>query len=197
MLIAGARPGVAAAVRSKSGYVGLAPPSCVSLELRIATFPVITDLVYGLISCALRILCAAPARQGGMPLRRPMLTHGRREGALSIVRADNRILWPHARSAIQALASAVIVRLPAGPRQIIERCHRTIGQRPLNTALSRLMVYPNGTPCREKRRFFPISQQYPRPARRFQARAANRLQRRHILIASTIRRNGSEVRPSR
>jgi hypothetical protein len=78
-------------------------------------------------------------------------------------------------------------RLLAGPRPVIKRCHRTIGQRPLDAALGRLMVHPNGTPDRKKRRIIPIGQQYPRPlyaARRFRARAANRFQRRYVILAN-------------
>jgi hypothetical protein len=32
--------------------------------------------------------------------------------------------------------------VPSGPRPVTERCHRTIGQRPLNAALGRLTVRP-------------------------------------------------------
>jgi hypothetical protein len=79
------------------------------------------------------------------------------------------------------------LRLLAGPRQVVERCHRTIGQRPLNAALHGLMMHAQSLPYRKKRRVFPVGQQHPRPfdpARRFRPRARNRPQRRQILFAN-------------
>ena len=78
-------------------------------------------------------------------------------------------------------------RLPAGPRSIVERRHRAIGQRPLDTALDGLMVRVHSPPHRKKRRVFPVGQQHPRsfdPARRFRSRTGNRSQRRQILLAN-------------
>ncbi len=49
-------------------------------------------------------------------------------------------------------------RLPAGPRSIVERRHRAIGQRPLDTALDGLMVRAHGSPHRKKRCVFPVGQ---------------------------------------
>jgi hypothetical protein len=45
-------------------------------------------------------------------------------------------------------------RCLAGPRPVTERYHRTIGQRPLNAALGRLMVHAHGTPYRKNDGFF-------------------------------------------
>jgi hypothetical protein len=75
----------------------------------------------------------------------------------------------------------------AGPRAIVERRHRTKGQRPLDTALDGLMVCTHGPPHRKKRRVYPVGQQHPRspdPARRFRSRAGDRAQRRQILLAN-------------
>jgi hypothetical protein len=41
-------------------------------------------------------------------------------------------------------------RCLAGPRPVIERCHRAFDCGPLHTALDRLMVRPHGTPHRKK-----------------------------------------------
>ena len=57
-------------------------------------------------------------------------------------------------------------RLPAGPRAIVERRHRAIGQRSLDTALDGLMVRAHGSPHRKKRSVFPVGQQHPRSSTR-------------------------------
>ena len=78
-------------------------------------------------------------------------------------------------------------RLLARPRTIVERRHRTIGQRPLDAALDGLMMHPQSPTHRKERRVFPVGQQHPRPldpARRLRSRAGNRAQRRQILLAN-------------
>src|SRR4029077_10701852 len=65
--------------------------------------------------------------------------------------------------------------------------HRTIDQRPLDTALDGLMVRPHGPPHLEKGGLVPVGQQHPRPldpARRFRSRADNRAQRRQLFLAN-------------
>ena len=72
-------------------------------------------------------------------------------------------------------------------RKRMTRRHRTIGQRPLDTALDGLMVRAHGPPYRKKRRVVPVSQQHPRPldpTRRFCSRSRNRTQCRQILLAN-------------
>src|SRR5207342_1452591 len=70
--------------------------------------------------------------------------HGGPEVASSTLRADNRVPWPSGRRYSQPMPCLSGDRqLLAGPRPIIERCQRTIGQRPLNTALDSLMVHPH------------------------------------------------------
>jgi hypothetical protein len=79
-------------------------------------------------------------------------------------------------------------RLLAGPWPIVERRYRTIGQRPLNTALGGLMVHPHGPRHRKKRRVFPVGQKHSRTldtARWFRSRARNRTQRRQIILANS------------
>jgi hypothetical protein len=88
-------------------------------------------------------------------------------------------------------------RLPTGPRPIIERRHRTIGQCPLDAALDRLMVHPNSLSHRKKGRVFPVGQQNsrpPDPARRLRPRPRNRSQSRHILLTH---RQFNRLPPSR
>ena len=79
---------------------------------------------------------------------------------------------------------------------IVERRHRAIGQRPLDTALDGLMVRAHSPPHRKKRRVFPVGQQHPRsfdPARRFARNAArstspiaNSIDRRNPAITSKL-----------
>jgi hypothetical protein len=88
-------------------------------------------------------------------------------------------------------------RLPTGPRPIIERRHRTIGQCPLDAALDRLMVHPNSLSHRKKGRVFPVGQQNsrpPDPARRLRPRPRNRSQSRRILLTH---RQFNRLPPSR
>src|SRR5215470_11815347 len=78
--------------------------------------------------------------------------------------------------------------LLAGPGSIIERRNWTISERPLNTALNGLMVYPHALRHRKKGWVLSVRQQHSRalyPARRFRSRAGNRPQRRQILLANS------------
>jgi hypothetical protein len=78
-------------------------------------------------------------------------------------------------------------RLLARSRTIVERRHWTIGQRPLDTALNRLMMHPQSATHRKERGVFPVGQHHPRPldpSRRLGSRAGNRAQRRQILLAN-------------
>ena len=68
-------------------------------------------------------------------------------------------------------------RLLARPGTIVERRHWTIGQRPLNAALDRLMMHPQSLTHRKERGVFPVSQQHSRsldPARWLRSRACYR-----------------------
>jgi hypothetical protein len=80
-----------------------------------------------------------------MPLRRSMLTRMVRKNARrpQFVRIAKFFGLAAGQVCNPALGLRGDFWLPAGPRQIIERCHRTIGQRPLDAALGRLMVYPD------------------------------------------------------
>ena len=78
-------------------------------------------------------------------------------------------------------------RLLARPGTIVERRHCTIGQRPLNAALDRLMMHPQSSTHRKERRVFPVSQQHSRsldPARRLRSRACYRNKPRQILFSN-------------
>jgi hypothetical protein len=77
-------------------------------------------------------------------------------------------------------------RLLAGPGTIVERRHWTVGQRPLNAALDRLMMHPQSLTHRKERGVFPVSQQHSRsldPARRLSSRACYRNESRQILFS--------------
>ena len=77
-------------------------------------------------------------------------------------------------------------RLLAWPGTIVERRHCTIGQRPLNAALDRLMMHPQRLTHRKERGVFPVSQQHSRsldPARRLRSRACYRNKPRQILFS--------------
>src|SRR5437588_4911555 len=76
--------------------------------------------------------------------------------------------------------------LLAWSRQIVERRHWTMGQRPFDAALNSLMVHTHSLPYRKKRCIFPVGQQHScplDPARRLRPRARNRSQRGYLLIA--------------
>ena len=77
-------------------------------------------------------------------------------------------------------------RLPAGPRAIVERRHRTPGQRPFDAALNGLMVRAHDASYLKEGRLVPIGQQHScslDPARRFASRTRNRAQSRQVLLA--------------
>jgi hypothetical protein len=74
-------------------------------------------------------------------------------------------------------------RLLARPRTIVERGHWTIGQRPLDAALDRLMMHPQSLPHRKEGGVFPVRQQHSRsldPAGRLRSRACYRNKPRQI-----------------
>ena len=77
-------------------------------------------------------------------------------------------------------------RLLARPGTIVERRHWTVGQRPLNAALDRLMMHPQSLTHRKEREVPPVSQQHSRsldPARRLRSRACYRNEPRQILFS--------------
>ena len=77
-------------------------------------------------------------------------------------------------------------RLLARPGTIVERRHCTIGQRPLNAALDRLMMHPQSLTHRKERGVLPVSGQHSRsldPARRLGSRACYRNKPRQILFS--------------
>jgi hypothetical protein len=73
----------------------------------------------------------------------------------------------------------------ARSRAIVEGCQRAIDQRPLDTALHRLMMDPKSLAHRAERRILPIRQQHLRPrhpARQFDSRPRKRRQGRNLFI---------------
>ena len=77
-------------------------------------------------------------------------------------------------------------RFLAGPRPIVERRSRTIGQGPFDATLDSLMVHPDSLRHRKKRLVFPVGEQYSRPldpARRLRPRPSHRAQPDHIFLA--------------
>ena len=77
-------------------------------------------------------------------------------------------------------------RFPARTRTIFERRHRTLHHGPLDAALDRLVVQPQRPADREKRRIFPIGEQYSRPfnpTRRLGPRLRDRPQLSRILVS--------------
>ena len=160
------------------------------LELRVAAFQVIADLVrlYLLLVEDVAQRALSQLGKAGVPLRRPMLTcmAGEKSRRPQFVRIAEFLGLAAGEIRNPYLCLGGDLRLLAGPRQVVERRHRTTGQRPLNTALNRLMVHPHRASHCKKRRVFPVGQQHPRPlapARRFRSRAGNRAQRCQILLA--------------
>jgi hypothetical protein len=71
-----------------------------------------------------------------------------------------------------------------GPRPIVERRKRPMGQGPLDAALDCLMVHPHGTADRKERRILAVGEQHPRPhhpAPSFCSGSGNRRQLRNVL----------------
>jgi len=166
------------------------------LELRIAAFQVVADLVrlhlFLIEDLAHRAL--SQLGKASVPLCRPMLTRmaGEQPRRPQFVGIAEVLGLAAGEVDNPCLGRGGDRRLLARPRTIVERRHRTIGQRPLHAALDGLMVRAHGPPHRKKRRVFPVGQQHPRsldPARRFRSRAGNRAQRRQILLAN--RQSGS------
>ena len=161
------------------------------LELRVAAFQVIADFVrlYLLLIEYVAQRALSQLGKAGMPLRRTMLTHmtGKKSRRPHFV-GITEFLGLAARDIHNpCLGLSGNRRLFAGPRPIIERRQRTIGQRPLNAALDSLMVNPRDPSHLKKGWVFPVSQQHPRPldpARRLRSRAGYRAQRRQILLAN-------------
>ena len=161
------------------------------LELRVAAFQVIANLVrlYLLLVEDVAQRALSQLGEAGVPLRRPMLTcmAGEKSRRPQFVRIVEFLGLAAGEICNPCLGLSGDGWLLAKPRPILERRHRTIGQRPLNAALSSLMVHSQSLSHRKEGRVFPVGQQYPRPldpARRFRPRARNRAQRRHILLAN-------------
>ena len=161
------------------------------LELRIAAFQVVADLVrlYLLFIEDFAQRALSQLGKASVPLSRPMLTRmaGKQSRRPQFVGIAEVLGLAAGDVDNPCLGLGGDRRLPAGPRTIAERRHRTIGQRPLDTALDGLMVRAHRPPHRKKRRVVPVGQQHPRPlhpARRFRSRAGNRAQRCQILLAN-------------
>ena len=112
------------------------------LELRIAAFQVVADLVGSML-----------ARVASQEPRRPQLVR----------RAQSVLRLAAGQRDQPCLGLGGDRRLLAGPRPIIERRQRTVDQRPLDTALNGLMVCAYGPSHRKKGWLVPIDQQHPRP----------------------------------
>ena len=73
----------------------------------------------------------------------------------------------------------------AGPRQVVECCQRTMGNRPLHAALDCLMMHSQSSAHRKARRVIAIGQEHLRtlyPARRFRSRPRYCPQPRQVLF---------------
>src|SRR5215475_8576679 len=171
------------------------------LELRVAAFQIIADLV------RLDLLLVKDLDQGAlsqlgeatMPLWRPMLTRMACEKARrpQFVRVAEFLGLTAGQVFNPSLSFSGDRRCLAGRRPVIEGCHRAFDCGPLHAALGRLMVHPRGTRHCKKRKAFPIGQQYPRPLhpdRRLRARAADLLQRRYFHV---VHRQFNRSPPSR
>ena len=137
------------------------------LELRIAAFQVVADLVRldlllieDFAQRALSQLAEAGvsfggsmlARMAGKQSRRPQFVRIAEILGLAAGEVDN-----------PCLGLGGDRRLLAGPRPIIERRQRTVDQRPLDTALNGLVVRAHGPSHLKKGWLVPIGQQHPRP----------------------------------
>src|SRR6478672_11360089 len=157
---------------------------------RIAALQVIADLVrlYLLLIEDVAQSALSEVGKADVPCGRRMLAHmtGEQTRRPQLVRIAEFLGLAAGKIHHPCLGLGRDRRLLAGSWQILERGHRTVGQRPLNAALNSLMVHTHSPPHRKKRRVLSVAQQHPRPldtARRFRARARNRSQRGYILIA--------------
>ena len=160
------------------------------LELRVAALQVIADLVRLYLLLIEDVAQSALSEVGKADVRcgRGMLAHmtGEQTRRPQLVRIAEFLGLAAGKVHHPCLGLGRDRRLLAGSWQILERGHRTIGQRPLNAALNSLMVHTHSPPHSKKRQVLSVAQQHPRPldpARRFRARARNRSQRGYILIA--------------
>ena len=160
------------------------------LELRVAAFQVVADLVrlYLLLIEDFAQRALSQLGKASVPLRRAMLTRmaGKQSRRPQFVRIAEFLGLAAGEVDNPCLGLGGDRRLLAGTRPIIKRRHRTVDQRPLNTALNGLMVRAHGPPHLKKGWLVPVGQQHPRsldPARRFASRAGNRAQSRQILLA--------------
>src|SRR5271166_2611156 len=112
------------------------------LELRIAAFQVVADLVrlYLLLIEDLAQRSLSQFAEAGVPLRRPMLTRmaGEQSRRPQFVGIAEFLGLAAGEVDNPCLGLGGDRRLPAGPRAIVERPHWAIGQRPLDTALDGL-----------------------------------------------------------
>ena len=161
------------------------------LELRVAAFQVRADpmRLYLLLIEDVAHRALSQFGKAAVPLCRPMLTRmaGEQPRRPQFVGIAEFLGLAAGKVDNPCLGLGGDRRLPAGPRAIVERRHRTTGQRPLDTALDGLMVHAHRPPYRKERCVFPVGQQHPRsldPARRLSSRAGNRAQRRQILLAN-------------
>ena len=124
------------------------------LELRIAAFQVVADLVrlYLLLIEDLAQRSLSQFAEAGVPLRRPMLTRmaGEQSRRPQFVGIAEFLGLAAGKVDNPCLGLGGDRRLSAGPRAIVERRHRAIGQRPLDTALDGLMVRAHRPPhCKD------------------------------------------------
>ena len=129
------------------------------LELRVAAFQVIANLVRLYLSRIEDVAQRALSQLGkaGMPLRRPVLAcvAGEKSCRPQFVRIAEVLGLAAGEIRNPCLGLGGDLRLPAGPRQIVERRQRTTDRRPLNAALNSLMMHPHGPPHRKKRWVLP------------------------------------------
>src|SRR5215471_2629753 len=160
------------------------------LEFGIAAFQVIADLVR-LYLLLIEYLAHRPLNQlgkAGVPLRRPMLARmaSQQSRRPQLVRIAQFLRLAAGQRDKPSLGFSGDRRLLARSRAIVQRRQRTIGHRPLNAALNRLMMHSHCLTHREERWVFPVGQQHPRPLhpdRWFRSRARYRAQRCQIRVS--------------
>jgi hypothetical protein len=136
------------------------------LELRVAAFQVVADFVRLYLPLVEDAAQRALSQFGkaGVPLRRPVLTRvaGEKSCRPQFVRIAEFLGLAAGEIHNPCLGLGGDLRLPAGPRQVVERRQRTADRRPLNAALNSLMMPPWSAP--PQRACDDIRKPYKRPA---------------------------------
>ena len=137
------------------GEVGIAPFQIISHFVRLNFF-----LIQNLANRALR-----QSGEARVPFRRSVLARmtSQKPGRPQFVGVTEVLRFAARQRHEPSLGLERDPGFPARTRTIVERRHRAFHHGPLDAALDRLVVQPQRLTDREKRRIFPIGEQYSRP----------------------------------